>query len=201
MLLTKYRKIDRLAAKAETPTTGPNTRLISELFRCIAPIDNSPVPASIDPIMGSLASTIPNTNERSFRTFSHLHYFGNFLGVHFTHRTTMYAEILGKAVHTPAVDGTVPCNDTIAQGFVQEHIVIHCPMSHEGVNFNKGFRSSNKSIRSRAVPRPVARMASRALRPPPVLARSRWDRNSKWGLRWSCHVFTRTDKVLHRIAY
>jgi hypothetical protein len=59
--------------------------------------------------------------------------------MHFTHAAAMNAEILGEAVHSPAIDGAVASDNSIAEGVVKKHAVIGGSVRDKSINFDEGI--------------------------------------------------------------
>ena len=87
--------------------------------------------------MRSLTATVPHTNEWSFGAFGHFHHFGNFHGVHFTHAAAVDAEVLGEAVHSASFNGALASDDSVAEGWVHEHLMVNRSVGYEGVEFEE----------------------------------------------------------------
>jgi hypothetical protein len=66
-------------------------------------------------IVGSLPSSIPNTDNWDPGTLCHFDNLGNFLGVHLTHRSTKNGEILAKAEHSSPIYTPMPSDDPISK--------------------------------------------------------------------------------------
>ena len=57
--------------------------------------------------------------------------------MHFAHASAVNAEILGKAVHSAPLDGALSSDNTVAEGLVEEHVVVVGSVRDEGVNLQK----------------------------------------------------------------
>ena len=88
-------------------------------------------------IMRTLSTSVPDADDGDAGSFSHFNYFGNFIGVHFPHRTTENGEILAEAEYSATIDAAMPCDDSISELRVHVHIVIPISMCNQCINLDE----------------------------------------------------------------